>query len=350
MKLNFYITRRYSIVRPFIYKKPSVTSTNIRVFFLLLLQIIFLAVYKRYNALSVIGACTLSSLAVYFHRFALKRDHIYDIFGALVQGIFTGMLLPENYPPLVAAAVTLIVFWGIKTMAPNPANVWVNPIAFSVVLAWFIGKEFFPDFLITSEMMELKNPSLTLIQNGTFPVMGFDSAITGFLNNTVFKLLKVSVPDGYISFLWDSHSVIPAFRFNLLTVFSSIILFADDSIDFLIPSIFLLVYGALVRLLAPMFFGGTFNSGDIILALFTSGTLFISLFMLQWFNTTPSTTKGKVIYAILCGFIAFILVGAGTSPVGMIYTILIGNILSVFIKTAETRKEIRGYKPSGVAE
>lgn len=350
MKLSFYITRRYSIVRPFIYKKGSITSTTIRIFILLLLQILCLCLNKSFSALVVIGSCSLASLAVYFYRFVLKREHIYDIFGYLIQGIFTGMLLPETYPPLVAALVTFLVVWGIKTVAPNPANIWVNTVAFSVVIAWFIGKEFFPDFLITSEMLELNNPSLTLIQNGTLPVIRVDSTITGFLNNTVFKFLHVSVPEGYISFLWDSHSVIPAFRFNFLTVFSSILLFSDDSIDYMIPSIFLLVYGCLVRLFAPMFFGGAFNTGDIILALFSSGTLFTALFMLQWFNTTPSTTGGKILYAVICGFVAFVLVGAGTSPVGMVYTILMGNLLSIVIKTIETKKEINSIKPAGVAE
>lgn len=350
MKVNFYITRRYSIVRPFIYKKSSIINTTIHIFILLILQLICLGIYKSFDALFVIGGCTLASLFVYFYRLALNKEHIYDIFGYLIQGIFIGMFLPESYPPVVAAFITLFVVWGVKSVAINPSNIWVNTVAFSVIIAWFIGKQFFPDFLITAEMLEMKNPSLTLIQNGTFPVMSLDSTITGFLNNTVFGFLKVSVPEGYISFLWDSHSVIPAFRFNLLTIFSSIVLFSDDSIEVLIPSIFLLVYAALVRLFAPMFFGGTFNSGDIILALFSSGTLFVSLFMLQWFNTIPSTGSGKVIYAVLCGVIAFILVGAGTSPIGMIYTILIGNLLSVIIKTIETKKEIFSVKKAGTTE
>ncbi len=350
MKLSFYITRRYSIVRPFIYKKGSITSTSIRIFILLLLQILCLGLNKSFSALTVIGSCTLASFVVYAYRFALKREHIYDVFGYIIQGIFTGMLLPDTYPPVVAAFVTFLVVWGIKTVAVNSANIWVNSVAFSVVIAWFIGKEFFPDFLITSEMLELNNPSLTLIQNGTLPVMKVDSTITGFLNNTLFKLLHVSVPEGYISFLWDSRSLIPAFRFNVLTVFSSILLFADDSIDYLIPSIFLFVYAVLVRLFVPMFFGGAFNSGDIILALFSSGTLFTALFMLQWFNTVPSTTSGKIFYAVICGIVAFVLVGAGTSPVGMVYTILIGNLLSVVIKTIETKKEIYSFKTAGAAQ
>ncbi|MCF0126311.1 MAG: RnfABCDGE type electron transport complex subunit D, partial [Clostridia bacterium] len=125
---------------------------------------------------------------------------------------------------------------------------------------------------------------------------------------------------------------------------------SDDSIDYQIPAVFLFVYLVLVRLFAPLFFGGSFNSGDIILALFSSGTLFVALFLLQWFNTTPITRTGKIIYAVFCGFIAFSIVGAGTSPIGMIYTILFGNVFSVVVRVIEMNAEIHSYKKNGVSE
>ncbi|MCQ2597416.1 MAG: RnfABCDGE type electron transport complex subunit D [Treponema sp.] len=350
MKTNLLIRKKYAIVRPFIYKKSSLTSISIRILVLLLIQIVCLGLYKSYDALIVIGSCTAASTAVFLLRYFTKAEPVYNVFDYLLQGIFTGMLLPESFPPVVAALITLLVILGIKYIISNSTNVWVNSVCFSVLLAWFIGKSFFPEFMITTEMFENKNPSLTLIQSGAFSISSVDSIITTFLNNYVFKFLKVSVPEGYISFLWDSHSVIPAFRFNFLTVFSSIILFSDESIGYLIPGIFLFVYSLLVRLFAPMFFGGLFNSGDIILALFSSGTLFVALFMLQWFGTTPGTQTGKILYAVICGIIAFLLVGAGTSPVGMVYTIIMGNILSVVIKVIETRTEINSVKKVGVSE
>ncbi len=340
MKTSLLFRKKYAIVRPFIYKKASLTSINLRILILLLLQIICLFIYKSYSALTVIGSCALASFLVFLIRFLTKKEPVYYVFGSLLQGIFTGMLLPETFPPVIAAFIVFFVMLGVKIISSNPGNVWVNTVAFSVLIAWFIGQSFFPGFLVTSEILEFKNPSLSLIQSGIFTVFKTDSFITGLFNKYVFKFLKVYVPDGYISFLWDSKSLIPAFRFNILTLFSSIVLFSDDSIDWKIPSVFLVVYLVLVRLFAPMFFGGTFNSGDIILALFSSGTLFFSLFMLQWFGTVPSTKFGKFLYAFLCGITAFLLVGAGTSPVGMVYTILIGNILSVIIKVIETSSEI----------
>lgn len=307
---------------------------------LLLIQTALLGFYKSYDALVVIGAATLGSVLVFAIRYLTGDEPVYHVFESLLQGLLTGMLLPQSFPPQVAFFITFLTFLGVKYLTTSRSNVWANQVAFSVVIAWFIGKSFFPSFFISQEMMLVKNPSLSLIQSGAISLNKVDSFIIGLLNNSIFRFLKVNVPEGYLSYLWDSHSVIPAFRFNIMTILSSIVLFSDDSVDFKIPSIFLVVYLVLVRLFAPMFFGGTFNSGDIILALFSSGTLFVTLFLLQWPGTLPSTKSGKIFYAFVLGVLAFVIVGAGTSPVGMVYLVLLGNLISVIIKVIETRVEI----------
>lgn len=340
MKTSTLVKKQYSVVRPFIYKKPSLTSISFKMVILLLLQVILLGVYKSYDALIVIGSASLGSVLVFVFRYFTGKAPVYYVFKSLLQGLLTGMLLPETFPPLVAFFIVFLVVLCMNYLSSETSNNWVNEVAFSVLIAWFIGKSFFPSFFLSSEMMQVKNPSLNLIQSGAISLNSMDSFLTNLLNNSIFRLLKVNVPEGYISYLWDSHSAIPAFRFNLMTLFASIILFADDSVDYKIPAIFLVVYLVLVRLFAPMFFGGSFNSGDILLALFSSGTLFVTLFLLQWSGTVPSTKSGKTFYAIFMGLMAFILVGSGTSPIGMVYLILMGNLFSVVVKVIETRVEI----------
>lgn len=340
MKTSTLIKKQYSVVRPFIYKKPSATSVSLKMVILLLIQVLLLGLYKSYDALIVVGSATLGSVLVFVLRYFTGKIPVYHVYKSLLQGLLVGMLLPETFPPVIAFFIVFLIILCLNYLSPDSRNNWVNEVAFCVLIAWFIGKSFFPSFFLTSEMMLVKNPSLNLIQSGAISLNSLDSFLTGVLNNSIFRLLKVNVPEGYISYLWDSHSIIPAFRFNLMTLFASIVLFADDSIECKIPSIFLVVYLLLVRLFAPMFFGGSFNSGDILLALFSSGTLFVTVFLLQWSGTLPSTKGGKNFYALFMGVTAFILVGSGTSPVGMVYTILIGNLLSVVIQVIETRIEI----------
>jgi electron transport complex protein RnfD len=116
------------------------------------------------------------------------------------------------------------------------------------------------------------------------------------------------------------------------------VLFADNSFSVLIPTIFLFVYALFVRLFIPFVSGGEFNQGDVILALLTSGTLFVAVFMIQWFGTHPMTVVGKVIYAIFAGLYAFILIGGGTSPVGMVYLIVVCNIINLLIRLIEEKR------------
>ena len=139
----------------------------------------------------------------------------------------------------------------------------------------------------------------------------------------------------YVSLFWDSHSTIPAFRFNLLTIVSSIVLLSTEVLSPIIPAVFMAVYASLVKIFAPVFYDGFLFSGDIILALLSSGTLFCAFFLLPWHGTTPYTNRGKWCYAFIAGILAFFILGAGLSPSGFAFAILIVNVLSLFIQNVE---------------
>ena len=156
--------------------------------------------------------------------------------------------------------------------------------------------------------------------------------------STIFKLAGISIPDGYVSLLWDNGSIIPAFRFNLITIVSSLVLVSFDFIEALIPVIFLFVYSILVRFVSPLVLGGVPLQGDIILALFTSGTLFSTLYILQWYGTTPISLWGKIIYGICAGIVAFLIMGFGTSSVGYVFMVLIMNLVSPVMQIMEDKR------------
>ncbi|MBR6341743.1 MAG: RnfABCDGE type electron transport complex subunit D [Treponema sp.] len=322
-------------LKPYVYEKPSISAVSIKIIILLSLQIIMLFLTKSYNAVIVVMCSTIGALmASLIHFFLFKKNNFLSLTN-VIQGMSIGMLLPQTYPPLTVLFISFVTLIIFKYIFENSENFWINIISVSVLIAYFIGKSYFPDFLITSDMFKLKNPSVTLINNGVFPIYDFDSAISGFLNANLFDKIKVSIPQGLISMLWDTQSIIPAFRFNLLTIIASIVLFSDNSFSILIPSIFLLVYAALVRMFFPFISGGEFNQGDIVLAIFTSGTLFVAVFMIQWFGTHPMTVIGKVLYAAFGGILAFFIAGCGTSPIGMVYVVIICNVLNLLIRQIE---------------
>lgn len=339
MKNNGYKLKNTVIsLKPYIYEKPSVSAVSLKILILLMLQIIMLVLTKSYNAIIVILCSAVGATLASLIHYLFIRKNQFMIITNLIQGIIVGMLLPETYPPLTVLFISLITLIIFKYIFEDTENFWINIICVSVLIAYFIGKKYFPDFLITSDLFHTKNPSVQMINNGIFPIYDFDSSVTGYLNTMLFSKLKVTLPQGLISMIWDTHSVIPAFRFNLLTVIASIILFSDNSFSVLIPSIFIIVYALLVRLFFPLMTGGAFNQGDILLALFTSGTLFVAVFMIQWFGTHPMTIIGKIIYAIFAGVAAFFIVGCGTSPIGMIYVVIICNILNLLIRDIEENR------------
>ncbi len=328
-------TQRPVPVRPYINARPSVSAVSIKILVLLCIQMAMLAVSGSIGAFTVAAAAAAGSAAAASLCCLVRGRPWFTVIPAVAQGIMTGLLLPESYPPAAAMLITAGTFLLVRILFPDSDMPWMNMAALAVVLAWFSGRTFFPEFQITRELLPSRNPSLELIRGGVFPVHEFDSPVTVLLNSSILSGLKASVPEGYISMLWDNGSVIPAFRFNIITILSSVVLFADDSLGAAVPAVFTAVYASLVRILAPFMFGGSLNSGDVFLAVFTGGTLFCAVFMIQWFGTVPATKCGKIIYAAAGGATAFLVAGCGTSPVGMVYTVLLCNLLSLVIHHAE---------------
>lgn len=334
-KLNKKIKKYSAPVRPFIYERPSLSNICIRILVLLALQLIALLLTKSYQSLYVVLVSVAGAIVSIILTNLLCKRELYQSLTTIIQAIFIGLFLPSSYPLVPVFFISFFCLFISYNVVFNKISSWINVSAAAVVIAWFIGNKFFPDFIVTSEYIPLKNTSWYLIQNGSFPIYNFDSAVTSFLNNYLFKFFKVTLPDGYVSLFVDTQSVIPAFRFNFLTIISAIILFSSDSFSEIIPIAFLFTYGLFVRIFVPYLYGGLLNQGDIILAFLTSGSLFSVVFLLQWFGTTPLTVIGKVILGLFAGIFAFITSGCGTSPIGMVYTVLISNILSLIIRVIE---------------
>lgn len=334
---NFY--NRDSIknitLKPFSYISKSVGTRGIFILALLLVQIFMLILTKSFSSLVLVlfavFASLCSELIYYFTKKKFASSFIYSI----INGILAGLLIPSDYPPLAVFIITFFCFTICKYAWDGFGHSWVNPVAFTVLLLYFLNADYFKTFALDFESVRIKNPALILIQNGTVPVLPIDSKITEFLNKTVFNLFGIVIPEGYISFFWDSGSNIAAFRFNFITLVSSIILLSFDMIDALIPSIFIFTYSVLVRFVLPLFLGEPSIHGDIFLALLTSGTLFSTLYLLQFFGTTPLSLCGKIFFAIISGFLAFFIIGFGTSSCGYIFVILCMNVISPVIQYFE---------------
>lgn len=328
-------------LNPFKYANWSLGTISTVTIALLAVQVLMLIITNSAASLAVLF-CSLSAsvLSEAAYRFIISRErrvHTWRI--SVIQGILTGLLLPSTYHPLAVLVVVFFAMTIFRWAFGEFAESWANIVAVCVVILYFMNSTAFPACPLTSSDLQTRNAALFLIQNGSVPLIDADSAVTDFLNKTIFRFVGISIPDGYVSLLWDNGSPIPAFRFNIITMLSSIVLFSLDFVEFLIPSLYLLVYGILIRFVSPLILGGAPLQGDIILALLTSGTLFCTFYILQWYGTTPINILGKVIYGITAGIVGFLIIGIGASSVGYIFTVLVMNLISPCIQIIEDRKK-----------
>lgn len=325
-------------LNPFRYIKPSIGETYGGFLIVLVPQIFMLFYTKSILSLWIILASVLASITADAVYAILERNYPFDVFSSTLLGLIIGMLFPSTYPVYGVFFITLFMLIFSKYSFGGFYSSWINPAAFVIAVAYLINMSAFPPYLVNASDLQSRNAALTLINNGAIPILEQDSAITAFLNKTVFKFFSLSIPEGYVTLFWDCRSIIPAFRFNLITLVSSIILISLDMIDVIIPFVFITVYSVLVRFIGPVIVQGIPLQGDILLALLTSGTLFSTLFVLQWNGTTPITNWGKVLYGIISAMVAFVIMGCGTSPAGYVFMILIMNIISPLIETFESKQ------------
>lgn len=299
-------------------------------------QIALLAATASWSSLLIILCCVLGAALSNADAFFEKQNSRLAVAYSLLTGTLTGFFLPSSYPPISAFFITFVFMFAAKRIF-GPAGVsWLNPIAFTVTAAWFIGRTPFGGFAISGADLLAKNPSLGLI-DGAMLTNGVDEKITLFLNDSIFHLFNVSIPNGYVSLFWDNHAAIPAFRFTFLTMLSSLFLFAFDFRKAEISLSFVLLYLALVKFASPFFTGAAPMGGDAILAFLSSGVLFTAVFTLQWPGTVPYTVLGKCLFIIISSVLAFVFCGAGTSPVGASITVLFADIVSPALQVLENR-------------
>lgn len=327
-------------LHPFSYITPSISSKSAAMISLLCLQALMLLITKSYSSFAILLASTAASVSSEAVKYFVgKRNdpviHTWRI--SVIQGLILGLFIPSGYP---VPAVFLISFFTLllgKYFFGEFSDSWTNMVAVAIVVMYMVNNACFADYSVTTAQLQARNPSLQLIKSGSIPLLGQDAAITEFLNTKFFRILGVSIPEGYVSFFWDNGASIPAFRFNLLTLFSSLILLSLNMIDYLIPAVFLFFYAVFIRFFIPLAVNGIPMQGDILLAFLTSGTFFAALYLLQWYGTTPVTFIGKIAYGFIAAVVAFNVVGGGTSATGFAFLTLIMNTISPLIQIIEDK-------------
>ena len=87
--------------------------------------------------------------------------------------------------------------------------------------------------------------------------------------------------------------------------------------------------------------------GNVLMSVMAGGLLFCAVFMITDYATTPVTMWGRLIFAVGCGLITFLIRQFGGYPEGVMFSILIMNAVAPFLNRLVPRKY--GYgKPQKV--
>lgn len=322
---------------PFLRTRPTVTRMSVTVLLTLAPQVILLALGGYVTAVLNVLAALAGSVLAETVRGSRGRAALADG-TVLVSGILIGLLLPENYNP----ALTVLIAFGAtlfaRTVFGGTGAYWINPVAVAVSVAWISRPDAFPAPLVTPESIQNLGDAFGAYKLDTFKPLGSDSSITASLNGFFSWFSSIRLPEGYVTLFLDSPSPVPAFRFNLLILASSVILIALDATDWIVPASFLASYALALRLftLAFPWLGGS-PQGDILFGLLTGGMLFVAFYLLPDYSTSPRTAWGKALMGTASGLTAFGLCGPGGSQVGAVFTVLAANTYSAVIEYLENR-------------
>lgn len=122
----------------------------------------------------------------------------------------------------------------------------------------------------------------------------------------------------------------------------------------LLGGIYLIIRGV-IRPITPIcfigtvavlsFFSGGFDLNFVAYQVMGGGLVLGAFFMATDYSTTPMTDKGKVVFAIGCGLITFLIRQFANYPEGVSFSILVMNCLTPLIDRFTAAKPFGGIKP-----
>ena len=264
------------------------------------------------KSLIVIAACVITALVgeALFNIVTNRKQTIGDL-SAVVTGLLLALNLSTNVPAWQCVVGTLFAIVCVKCLFGG------------------LGCNF-------------ANPAIT---GRVFMLVAF-SAVAGGANPTIVELTTSATPleqlgKGETLELMDLflglHGGAIGETCILALILGFVYLLVRKVITWHTPVVFI----ATVFVLYLAFTGDVMMAVSQILA----GGLFIgAIFMATDYVTTPITTRGRVVFALGCGVITFIIRYFCAYPEGVSFSILIMNILTPFIEKWTAKEPLGGVK------
>lgn len=271
---------------------------------------VFGCILFGWRAAAVFFTCIATAvLSEFLWEKLTHRPITVDDLSAVVTGLLLGMNLPASISLWQAAIGSVVAIIIVKQMFGGIGCNFANPaIAARIVLLVS-----FP-----SAMTKFTDPLVDAVTSAT--PLAADAGSYSY----DFKSLFFGMHPGSIG---ETSS--------FLLLVGGLYLVLRRVISPVIPVCFIGTVAALSALFGE----------NLSVAVFGGGLMLGAIFMATDYTTSPVTTRGKVIFAVGCGIITFVIRRFGSLPEGVSYSILLMNILVPHINRFTLSKPFGYLKP-----
>ena len=264
------------------------------------------------KSLIVIAACVITALVgeALFNIVTKRKQTIGDL-SAVVTGLLLALNLSTNVPAWQCVVGTLFAIICVKCLFGGLGCNFANPA--------ITGRVFM--LVAFSAVAGGANPTIVDLTTSATPLEQLGKGETLELMDLFLGLHGGAIGETCI----------------LALIIGFVYLLVRKVITWHTPVVFI----ATVFVLYLAFTGDVMMAVSQILA----GGLFIgAIFMATDYVTTPITTRGRVVFALGCGVITFIIRYFCAYPEGVSFSILIMNILTPFIEKWTAKEPLGGVK------
>lgn len=322
---------------PFIYTRSLVLKTDIMLISLLCIQLALLAFSMDFYALLNIACALLGAVSVEYLFQYMNKCPVKFSTQVITTGLLIGFFMPISIGFVFVFFLSAFSLFVSKIIFGGSGKNWINPVAAAACIAYISHPESFPSALYGAALIRGHGGFFQVLEANGLLKLKTDFSVTSLLNSVLLHGIGVTLPEGYVSLFLNSTSVVPAFRYNIISLLSSVVLFAFKAADYILPSCFLITYGIAVFVFSQVPITGAYFSGDILAALLTGGILFSAFFVLTEPSSSPKTKYGKALCGFLTGVIAFCICGSGASPAGAVFSVLFANMITPLIEKMEVK-------------
>lgn len=318
---------------PYVYTGMNARNTAILVLSLLSLQLIAMGIMHDFASIFLIITAGAAATLVSFLIGYLQGRIRFDIH-AFVTGLLIGFFLPVNGGFVFSFLIAFMSYFFSWGVFGGKGSSWINPVMLAACIAAVCKPDCFVQPVALDRIISGGSVFAALEGSGLLQTPA-DQYITSMFNSTFLHGVDVTLPEGYIGLFLHYPSTVPAFRYNLLTLCSSIVLLSVKTIHKTLPFTFLLIYGLLVYLFPSVGQANAYGKGDILSAILTSGALFSAFFVMNDSGSIPRSWEGRFITGILTGIFAFCIAGPGAIPAGIPFAVLFADCLTPLIEWLE---------------